>query len=132
MSRITLAYALGMAVLLLMVDFGALRDVATYVQNTFLLDKVIHFTMYGLLALLATASLLHRSPSRPFVVIATSASLVLILATLEELSNAFVAFRSYSATDLVANYLGILCLGVLPLLAWQRTLSQDVKLPRAA
>jgi VanZ family protein len=124
MNFVTLAYAVGMAALLLMVDFGALRDLALYVNHTFLLDKAIHFAMYGFLALLANASLLHRSQSRAFGAIATGSILVLIVSTLEECSNAFVAFRTCSLADLAANYLGIVCLGILPLVAWQRTQSE--------
>ena len=120
MNFITLAYALGMATLLLLVDFGALHDIALYINHTFLLDKLIHFVMYGVLALLANATLLHRSRNRTLGVIATGSIFVLLTSTLEECSNAFVVFRTCSLADLAANYLGILCVGVLPLVAWQR------------
>ncbi len=124
MNFVTLAYAVGMATLLLMADFGALRDVALFISHTFLLDKAIHFAMYGLLALLINASLLHRSQSRTFGTIATGSILVVIVSTLEECSNAFVVFRTCSLADLAANYLGIVCLGILPLVAWRRTQSE--------
>ena len=123
MNGITLAYALGMALLLLLVDFGAMRSVASYVHQTFLLDKIIHFAMYGLLALMVGASLLNRSRSRSFGAIATGGIVVAMLSTLEECSNAFVVFRTCSLADLAANYLGIVCLGILPLVAWQRSQS---------
>ena len=123
MTFITWAYALGLAAFLLMVDFGALRDIALYVNNTFLLDKVVHFTLFGVLALLANATLLHRSRS-PAAAIATGSVIVFVVSTLEEISNGFVAFRTCSLADLAANYLGIICLGILPLLAWQRSQSE--------
>jgi hypothetical protein len=123
MSFITCAYALGLAAILLMVDFGALRDIALYVNQTFLLDKVVHFTLFGVFALLANATLLHRSRSRAHAVaaIATGSIIVFVLCTLEETSNALVRFRTCSLADLAANYLGIICLGILPLVAWQRS-----------
>jgi VanZ family protein len=123
MNVITLTYTLGLGSLLLFVDFGGFRHVALFVNHTFLLDKIVHFLMYGVLALLVNASLVRRSPSRAFRAIATGTTIVLVVATLEEASNALVASRTCSLADLVANYLGILCLGVLPLIAWQRTRS---------
>jgi VanZ family protein len=133
MNFITLAYALGLAALLLLVDFGALRDVALYINHTFLLDKAIHFTAFGVLALLANATLLHRSRlhrshTRALGAIATGSAIVLLLSTLEEGSNAFVSFRTCSLADLAANYLGIVCLGVLPLVAWQRSQTRPSQL----
>ena len=121
MNFITVAYALGLAALLLFVDFGGLHSIGEFVNHTFLLDKAIHFAMYGVFALLAGATLLHRSKSRPVAAIATGSIFVLLLSTMEEASNAFTAYRTCSLADLAANYLGILALGVLPLVAWQRS-----------
>lgn len=119
--KLTLAYASALATLILMVDLGALRDIALYINHTFLLDKAIHFAVFGLLALLANAALVNRLPSRALIAVATGSTIVIIVATLEEASNALLRFRSCSLADLAANYLGIVCLGVLPLVAWQRT-----------
>lgn len=119
MIRITLAYALGLTAFLLMVDFGGLHDVALYVNHLAPLDKVIHFCMFGLLALLANASLVRRPRWRMVGAIATGSIFVLIVSTLEEYSNLFVACRTWSLADLAANYLGVVCLGILPMVAWQ-------------
>lgn len=121
MNFITLAYALGLAALLLLVDSGWMRDIGLYINHTFLLDKAIHFIMFGVFALLANATLLRRYRPRALGAIATGSIFVLLLSTLEEGSNAFVSFRTCSLADLAANYLGIVCLGVLPLVAWQRS-----------
>ena len=40
---------------------------------------------------------------------------MLIVATAEEYSNLFVPRRDWSLGDLTANYLGVACLGLLPL-----------------
>jgi VanZ family protein len=118
--KLTLAYALGLIVLLLLADCGILRDLALFVNGTFLLDKAIHFAMFGVLALMANATLLHQARGSNFAAIATGSILVIGFATVEEASNAFVSFRSCSLADLAANYLGIVCVGILPLVAWQR------------
>lgn len=116
----TLAYALVLAVLLLLVDMGAMHDIALLINQTFLLDKVIHFFAFGLLALLANAALLKRSRSQALPAIVTGSLFVIAVATVEEFSNALTAFRTCSLGDLAANYLGIVCLGVLPLVVWHR------------
>ena len=127
MIRITLVYALGLTALLLMVDFGSLHSVALYVNQLPVVDKVIHFCMFGLLALLANASLVRRPRWRMVGAIATGSILVLIASTVEECSNLFVACRSWSLADLAANYLGVVCLGILPLVAWQWKQSESLK-----
>jgi VanZ family protein len=102
-----------------LVDFGGLHAVALYVNQLPAVDKAIHFCMFGLLALLANATLLRRPKWRTVGAIATGSIFAIIVSTVEEWSNLFVAYRTWSLSDLAANYLGILCLGTLPLAAWQ-------------
>ena len=119
MVRCTLAYALALTAFLLLVDFGGLHEVALVVNCLPLVDKVIHFGMFGLLALLANLSIIRWRGWSLGRAIATGSMLVLTGATVEELSNLLVACRTWSAADLAANYLGVLCLGILPFAAKQ-------------
>jgi VanZ family protein len=78
-------------------------------------DKVIHFTLFGLLALVANLALASRG-RRPLArAIVMGSLIVLFVATAEEYSNKFVAGRDWSLGDLTANYLGVACFGMLPL-----------------
>jgi hypothetical protein len=79
MIRLTIAYVIALAAVLLIIDFGVMRTAVLYVQQLPLVDKLVHFWMFGLFALLV-----------------------------------------WSLSDLAANYLGVLCVGVLPLIAWPR------------
>ena len=115
MIRIALLYAIAMAALVCAADAGWLLRLADFVHDWPHLDKVIHFTLYGVLALLANLAILGTGRWSALRSIVTGSVLVLIVATVEEYSNQFVAIRDYSLGDLAANYLGILVVGVLPL-----------------
>jgi polysaccharide biosynthesis protein VpsQ len=118
MIRIALLYGFAMAALIGAADAGWLIRLSDYVQEWPHLDKVLHFTLYGVLALLANLAVLSPGRWSTLRSIVTGSAFVLIVATAEEYSNQFVAVRDYSLGDLVANYLGVMVVGVLPLLPW--------------
>jgi VanZ family protein len=115
MTRIALVYAVLLFTVLGLADFGALGPVGRFVNAHAWLDKLIHFAMYGVLALLVNTALFtrpHWSWARSVV---TGSIVALIASTVEEYTNLLVPCRSWSLGDLSANYLGILCIGILPL-----------------
>jgi polysaccharide biosynthesis protein VpsQ len=120
MTRIAVCYGLVFAGLLLLADVGLLDSVAAYIHEFPALDKVIHFVMYGVLALLVNAALASHSGWSLFRAVATGSLVLLIGSTLEEWSNILTMSRSWSLGDLAANYLGIICVGVLPPVLWQQ------------
>ena len=57
---------------------------------------------------------------RPLVrAIVLGSIFALTVSTVDEYSNRYLPLRDWSLGDLAANYLGVLCLGVLPLWKWQ-------------
>jgi VanZ family protein len=115
MIRIALAYVALFAASVVAADAGWLPRFAERLHDLPFGDKVLHFTMFGLLALvanLALASCGKRSLARAIVV---GSLFVLIVATAEEYSNRYLVQRDWSLGDLTANYLGVVCLGLLPL-----------------
>lgn len=115
MTRIATAYALAMSGFLLAADLGWLGSVADYINTRPPIDKALHFLMYGLLALLVNAAMIGQRRWPPLRAFTVGTIVVLIAATIEEASNMVVMHRSWSLGDLAANYLGIICLGSLPL-----------------
>lgn len=116
MVRIALAYAAAFVAIVCAADTGWLPHFAQQLHDLPFGDKVLHFTMFGLLALaanLALASCGRRSLARAIVI---GSIFVLVVATAEEYSNHFLSRRDWSLGDLTANYLGVVCLGMLP--AW--------------
>lgn len=114
MTILAVCYSLALIALLVGADFGALRPIHDFVHAFGELDKVIHFLLYGGLALVVNSALLRPSRGLPARSIVTGTIFVLIAATFEEYSNMLVPCRGWSLGDLVANYLGILAIGVAP------------------
>jgi VanZ family protein len=115
MTRIAILYAAALAAIIAAADANRLPVFAQQLHHVPYLDKLAHFTLYGLLALFANLALVRSGRWTPMRAIRIGTIVVLIVATLEEYSNRFVAVRDWSWGDLAANYLGILCLGVAPL-----------------
>jgi VanZ family protein len=103
----------------LLADTDRMTSVLALIQTSFYGDKAIHFALVGVLALMVNLSLrIPRTTSRTRIILMGSA-ITIIVATLEECSNLWVATRSCSLGDLAANYLGILCIGIVPLVVIQ-------------
>lgn len=115
MIRIALAYAALLATVVLAADTGRLPQFAQQLHDLPYGDKVAHFTMFGLLALAANMALASRARRSLVRAIVIGSVFVLIVSTAEEYSNRFVATRDWSLGDLAANYLGVACIGLLPL-----------------
>jgi VanZ family protein len=66
------------------------------------------------LALVLNAALASRPRMTWLRAIVTGSILVLIASTVDETTNLFSPYRTWSTGDLAANCLGILCLGIVP------------------
>jgi len=119
MIRIALAYVVLLAAIIFAADAGWLPPFVEQLHDLPFGDKVFHFLMFGGLALMANLALASRGRRSLARAIVMGSILVLIVATAEEYSNNFVPRRDWSLGDLTANYLGVVCLGVLPLWPWQ-------------
>jgi VanZ family protein len=117
MTRLAFGYTVALFIFLLLADFGLFRPLGEFVNTVPALDKLLHFLMYGCLAFLANVALSRRPRWSLIGAIATGSIIVIIVSTLEEYSNIFTPCRTWSLSDLAANYLGVACLGVFPL-AW--------------
>ncbi|MBI5964139.1 MAG: VanZ family protein [Chloroflexi bacterium] len=71
-------------------------------------DKLGHFILFGLLDFFLTRAFLSSLPSRPrgWVTLSTGLTLAFFI-TLEELSQKFIAARTFSFLDLFASFLGV-------------------------
>jgi VanZ family protein len=114
MIRIALAYIALFAAIVIVADANWMPPFAQRLHDLPYGDKVIHFTLFGVLALVANLALASRG-RRPLAgAMITGTMIVVFIATAEEYSNKFVTARDWSLGDLTANYLGIVCLGMLP------------------
>ena len=74
-------------------------------------DKLSHFLLVGLLTLLVNLSFRNRRISIGSRTWLLGSVLVLIVITLEELSQSLIPSRNLEAMDLLANYLGVFVFG---------------------
>jgi len=120
MIRLSLLYASLILGVVLLADSGHLPRSIQHIHDLPHVDKLIHFSIFGSLALcinLALASNHRWSVTRAIV---TGSMLVVMASSLDEGTNFLVSTRSWSVGDLAANYLGVLCLGVVPMLGWRK------------
>lgn len=83
-------------------------ELTTYVNQIPGRDKTGHFVLMGVFALLVTSSIPDRRLHLGSFAVPTGVLLVLVAATLEELSQLWLEHRRFSYTDLVSSYAGIL------------------------
>ena len=74
-------------------------------------DKLSHFLLVGLLTLLVNLSFRNRRISIGSRAWLLGSVLVMIVITLEELSQSLIPSRELDAMDLLANYLGVIVFG---------------------
>ena len=119
MTRLVLLYALLLLAVVWAADTGHLPIFAERIHRLPYVDKVVHFLMFGLLALGVNLSLAERHSWSLVRTIVTGGIFVAIVASLDETSNLVVTNRNWSLGDLAANYAGVLCVGIVPLLGWR-------------
>ena len=110
---LTVLYASAIAFIVWCASAGWYRPTFAWVQ-TYASDKWLHFVLVGTMALLLNLSLNLASVSRRTSWLLWGTFAMLLLATLEELSQQWVSNRTFDLSDLASNYLGILIIGHLP------------------
>ncbi len=118
MVRITFAYSLLLAWVTLLANTGTLSGPLSQFHSTSHGDKLIHFFFVGFLALMTNLAIRSKGATSLFRATVPGSLFVFAAATCEECSNMLLETRGWSLGDLVANYLGIACLGVLPVLLY--------------
>ena len=110
---LTVLYASAIAFIVWCASAGWYRPTFAWVQ-AYASDKWLHFVLVGTMALLLNLSLNLASVSRRTSWLLWGTFAMLLLATLEELSQQWVSNRTFDLSDLASNYLGILIIGHLP------------------
>ncbi len=119
MRRLTLAYFVFLASVVVAADAGACRPFFNLVNGIHGADKLGHFLLMGTLALLVNVCLGWRRIGVGKVLLGSI--IVLAVVAAEECSQVFFKTRTFDLLDLTADYLGILaaskfgCLSKSPL-----------------
>ncbi len=108
MKWLAILFALFIILIIILADTGNL-GILTLINRIPFTDKVGHFVLYGILALLVNLSLFQSLPSRSRIWIAVVSGLILaLLIGLEEFSQRNFPTRTFSLGDLSASYLGVI------------------------
>lgn len=118
--RVTLTlYILMCLVILIVADLGRLGTTFSAVTDAPLGDKVLHVLFAGGLALLVNAVALRQFPRGRWEALAIGTAIAVLVCTVEEATNLLTPHRACDLADLLANYLGILLIGLAPYAVFQ-------------
>ena len=108
MKWLTVLFTLFIILIIVLADTGNLGIFAVVYHIPFA-DKVGHFILYGILALLINLTLFRSIPRQNRIWVAVLSGLILIvLIGIEEFSQRNFSSRTFSLADLIASYLGVI------------------------
>jgi len=116
--RVTVLFTLFLFALIVLADMGKL-EFLLWIMNRFPLgDKIAHFFLVGILSFLVNRTVMRLlSPGQsPKWILMIATLVLLVIFTIEEISQIPIMNRDASLSDLAANYAGILFFAFL---AWQ-------------
>lgn len=115
MKRLTILFSLFIILIIILADTGNLGFLAIVYHIPYA-DKIGHFSLYGILALLINLTLFRSLPNQSRLWVAVLSSLVLaLLIGLEEFSQRSFSNRTFSLGDLSASYFGVIIFSWLAL-----------------
>ena len=80
-------------------------------------DKLMHGLLYGVMALLLNYGLKFKSYKFLSFDVQVGAMAVLVFATIEEISQYWIASRTFDLLDLLADFVGVV---LFSLIAWEK------------
>ncbi|MEO0582250.1 MAG: VanZ family protein [Bacteroidota bacterium] len=122
---ITITFLILIVSIIWIVDTGRGTAVLDMVHRIPLGDKMGHFFLMGILSLLVNLSFKLRTFTVWGREVLLGTTLVLIVVTLEELSQGFVPTRNLSFQDWVADFLGIVLAGRLAQVLYPQLFKQQ-------
>ncbi|MEL6626136.1 MAG: VanZ family protein [Bacteroidota bacterium] len=122
---ITIAFLILIVSIIWIVDTGRGTAVLDMVHRIPFGDKMGHFLFMGTLSLLVNLSFKLRTFTVWGREVLLGTTLVLIVVTLEELSQGFVPTRNLSFQDWVADFLGIVLAGRLAQILYPQLFKQQ-------
>ena len=113
MRWITLTFGLSVAGIVVAANLGIARPLFVAVGRVPAGDKICHFLLVGVLCFLVGTTLAGIWAKSGNRVILTVIATFVVLVTVDEFSQIWLAHRSFDLWDLACNYAGILVFGLL-------------------
>lgn len=111
MKIISILFATFLLSVVFMANQGTLPDWLVALKSLPGGDKTAHFLLMGSMALLLNITLQHRRVSLWGQPLLLGSLIVLVIVSVEEISQIWLPRRSFDFADLTADYLGILIIG---------------------
>jgi len=116
MKWLAFLFTVFILLVIVMADMGVLAHYLGFLYLYPFGDKVGHFMLYGILALLVNLTVFRAVPSQSRGFLAVKVGLILsLLIGLEEFSQQFFASRTFDLVDLIFSYLGVVSFSWLAL-----------------
>lgn len=110
MKWLAILFSLFILLIIVLADVGVLSRTLRFLHAVPFGDKVGHFILYGILALLINLALFRSRPGQNRIPILIKTGMILgLLIGLEEFSQQYFANRSFDPVDLAFSYLGLAC-----------------------
>ncbi len=117
MKWLTVVYVLCAVIIIILVDRGLKFAFLVSIPNS---DKIGHFVLIGLLAFFVNLSFSCQKKVLGSIEVLTGSLIVVIVVTLEELSQLFIISRNFDLYDLFFDYAGIICFSRLAVLVTKK------------
>lgn len=113
MKILLVVYVFVLAVIIFIANLKGTRYVLNFVGNIPYGDKLGHFLLMGFFAFLLNLALNAKTFRLWKINYLLGSLMVIVVVTLEEISQKFVAGRTFDRGDLIFDYLGIFVFGEL-------------------
>lgn len=120
-KTLTVIYLILLIVIIVIADIKGLSYLLDFVQflpYSHVADKLGHFVLFGISAFLVNLSLGLRNFKIGKFCCFSGSLIILLVITVEELSQIFLSGRTFSLTDLLCGYAGVFTGGELARLAY--------------
>ena len=109
MKRTAILFTAFILLVIVLADTGVLSRYLGFLYRVPFADKLGHFILYGILALLINLALFRSRPTQSRLQLALRCGLILVLLIgLEEFSQQYFSNRTFDLVDLTFSYLGVI------------------------
>jgi hypothetical protein len=126
MKWLTIGFVVIIILIIAVADLGLGNIFFSFIYRIPMADKIGHFVLMGILSFLVNYFLKVRKITILTRKMLLGSLLVLVVVTIEELSQILLQYRSFSIMDLLCDYGGILLAGRLAVFFIKRRNNQEI------
>ncbi len=113
MKLIAILFAVFLVALVILANLGLGSSFYSFIRIIPGGDKTGHFVLFGLMSFFLNSALDGKLINFHLLKMMKGSFILIVIITIEELSQYFIPTRTFSLLDLGASYLGVYCFGEL-------------------